>query len=280
MINSQLHLATAIILGLSFTAPILAKTSIEFELSSQFNSAQQKKVKQWLQQGVTAVEDSIAPLPFRQLKFSVVKHHNNNQPVPWGQIVRGRPNTVKLHISSEASLTELSEDWTLYHEISHLYLPYLNYSSFWLGEGFASYMQYIVMYQSGWLDRPQFLTKIKAGFDRGRRKTLTTPGKLKDVAANMWQLKAYRRVYWSGAAYFLEADIALQKKGLSLSHVMTKYADCCLRDYSKGSRLAAQLDKLSDSNIFVPLFNKYAQRTDFPAITNKQLQTIADYYGN
>lgn len=279
MFNSLSHLATAIILGLSL-APAVAKTNIEFELSSQFNTAQQKKVKQWLHQGLTAVEESIAPLPFHQVKFSVVKHHNNNQPVPWGQIVRGRPNTVKLHISSKASLTELSEDWTLYHEISHLYLPYLNYSSFWLGEGFASYMQYIVMYQAGWLDRSQFLKKIKAGFERGRRKTLTTPGELKDVAANMWELRAYRRVYWSGAAYFLEADLALHRKGQSLSAVMAKYADCCLRSYSRGSTLAKQLDRLSDSAIFVPLFNKYASRTDFPVITDKQLNEIADFYAN
>lgn len=280
MFNSPSHLATAIILGLSLTAPVIAKTNIKFELSSQFNPSQQKKVKQWLHQGLTAVEESIAPLPFQQVKFSVLKHHNNTQAVPWGQIVRGRPNTVKLHISAKASLTELSEDWTLYHEISHLYLPYLNYSSFWLGEGFASYMQYIIMYQAGWLDRRQFLKKIEAGFERGRRKTLTTPGELKDVAANMWELRAYRRVYWSGAAYFLEADLALHKKGLSLSEVMTKYVDCCLRGYSRGNTLAKQLDRLSDSNIFVPLFNKYANRTDFPVITDKQLNTVADFYAN
>lgn len=280
MFNSLSNMATALILGLGLCAPVVAQANIEFDLSSQFTPSQQNKVKQWLQQGLIAVEQSIAPLPFNQIKFSVVKHHNNNQPVPWGQIVRGKPNIVKLHISSQASLTELSEDWTLYHEISHLYLPYFNYSSFWLGEGFASYMQYIVMYQAGWLDRSQFIKKIEAGFERGKRKTLTTPGQLKDVAANMWELRAYRRVYWSGAAYFLEADLALHKKGLSLSSVMTKYVDCCLRSYSRGSTLAKQLDRLSNSNIFVPLFNKYAYRTDFPVITDKQLNAIADLYAN
>lgn len=256
----------------------LSNTHIDFDLSTKFTSSQQKNVKQWLTQGLSATENTIAPLPLSELKFTVVKHRNNNHPVPWGQIIRGNPNTVKLHVAPKASFKALSNDWTLYHELSHLYLPYIEHSSFWLGEGFASYMQYIIMYQSGELNRRLFIKNIKAGFERGRRKTLTTPGKLKNVAENMWQLRAYKRVYWSGAAFFLEADLALQKKGQSLSSVMSNYVSCCLTEYSRGQSLVAQLDHISQSNIFKPLYEKYSERVDFPTITERQLSTIADFY--
>ena len=256
----------------------LAATNINFELNGNFSTTQQTIVKKWLRQGLSATEQTVAPLPFSALNFKVVKHHSNNHPVPWGQIIRGQPNTVKLHVAPLASLQDLSNDWTLYHELSHLYLPYMEHSSFWLGEGFASYMQYIIMYQAGWLDRNQFIDSIKAGFERGRKKTISTPGKLTDVAADMWRLKAYRRVYWSGAAFFLEADLALREQGESLSSVIASYTSCCLTEYSRGGALMRQLDRISQSNIFSSLYRKYSERTDFPVITMQQLNEVADLY--
>ena len=271
---------TALVTSLTLAPDSLASNvKLEFELSDKFSQAQKKTVKTWLEQGLNATEHSIAPMPLSSLKFTVVKHHNNNHPVPWGQIIRGKPNAVKLHVAAKASLNDLTHDWTLYHELSHLYLPYIEHSSFWLGEGFASYMQYIIMYQAGWLDRQSFLKNIKAGFERGRAKTRTVPGRLKDVAENMWQLKAYRRVYWTGAAFFLEADIALQKRGQSLHSVMAKYVNCCLTKYSRGKTLVAKLDRVSKTDIFSRLYQEYSVRTDFPKVTERQLNQIADFYG-
>ncbi len=253
-------------------------SKIDLQLEARFNSQQEQIIKTWLSQGLSAVEHSIAPFPQKHLPISVLRHHNNRQPVPWGQVVRGEPDTIQLHVAPNASLNALSNDWTFYHEVSHLYLPYLDYSSFWLGEGFATYMQYIIMFQANLLSRKQFIERMNAGFERGRRTTMTKPGRLKDVANNMWQLRAYRRVYWSGASFFLEADLALQQQGKSLNQVISAYVNCCLTKNSRGIRLVRQFDRLSQSNIFEPLFHKYANRTDFPKVTSQQLATIAEFY--
>lgn len=255
----------------------LAAPNLIFDLDNRLDREQQKNVQIWLAQGVFAVEASIAKLPQRSLKFSVFKH-NSSHPVPWGQIIRGQPDTVKLYIGQQASLNAMVNDWTLYHEISHLFLPYLDYSSFWLSEGFATYMQYLIMYQAGLLTREKLIERLQAGFKRGEENAKQKPGKLKDVSNNMWNLKAYRRVYWSGAAFFLEAELALKAKGKSLSEVIAAYVDCCHRENSSGISLIKNFDRLGQANIFLPLYKQYAERTDFPKITKQQLETIAELY--
>ena len=254
-----------------------ASPNLIFDLDNRLNHKQKENVQLWLEQGLSAVETSIADLPQRNIKFSVLKH-NSSHPVPWGQIIRGNPDTVKLYVGHRASLNDMVNDWTLYHEISHLFLPYLDYSSFWLSEGFATYMQYLIMYQDKLLSKKKLIDKMQAGFERGRKNALSKPGKLKDVSSNMWQMRAYRRVYWSGAAFFLEAELALKAKGKSLSEVMTAYVDCCRRDNSSGMSLMRSLDRLSQTSIFVPLYKKYAERTDFPKVTKQQLESVAELY--
>lgn len=281
MVVPRLRLVVIFLLSLLVSTlvvrPLLA-VELMFDYQSRFSAEQKKQLKTWLEQGKQAVENSIAPIPQQQLKVTLVQQKTRTEVVPWGQIVRGNPDSVKLHVSDRASLYALTNDWTLYHELSHLYLPYLDYPSFWLNEGFATYMQYIVMYQAGLLSRKRFIARVKAGFERGRRKTLTKPGKLNRVSADMWRLRAHKRVYWTGAAYFLEADLALQQRSNKLANVIAAYSDCCRRDNSSGIYLARQLDRLSDSKIFSQLFNQYRERTDFPVVTNEQLEKIADFY--
>lgn len=275
--NSNKLLTTLSFTLLFSSFSCLATPKIILELDSQFTRKQKKDVELWLQQGISAVQQSVAQLPQRNLKFSVLQH-SSSHPVPWGQVVRGNPDTVKLHVGHNASLSAMVNDWTLYHEISHLYLPYLDYASFWLSEGFATYMQYIIMYQGGLLSREKFIERMQAGFERGRKNAQAKPGKLKNVSNNMWNLRAYRRVYWSGAAFFLEAEQALQSQGKSLSEVIEAYVDCCRRENSSGMSLMRSFDRLSQTNTFVPLYKQYAERTDFPTISQQQLQQLANLY--
>lgn len=243
-----------------------------------FEQTEKDVVERWLKQGAKSVEQTIAPFPQSYLKFILIQQWSWREVVPWGQVIRGNPDTVKLHISSTATYQRLVDDWTLYHELSHLYLPYLDYPSFWLNEGFATYMQYIVMYQAKLLTREQFIERMAAGFERGYRKTLSKPGKLKDVSDDMWQRRAHKRVYWSGAAFFLEADLILHSQGSSLAEVIKKYVACCRVAESYGQILVQEFDRLAGKQVFSKLFKQYAEREDFPIIKREQLEQLADNY--
>ncbi len=237
-----------------------------------------KKMQQWITGGIQAVELSLGTMPGRNIAIELVTQPFANEPVPFAQVIRGRTNKVRLQINTGWSLQDFVGDWTLYHELSHLYIPYLDYPSFWLNEGFATYMQNIVMLQSQVIDKAAFINKLQAGLARGRLNTLSQPGKLSMVSNDMWRKHAYMRVYWSGAAYFAEVDALLLQRGSSLSQVVAQYSQCCLTAKSSGSALTQQFDKVAGTNIFYSTFVQYAARTDFPQITTEQLDTIVHHY--
>ena len=77
------------------------------------------------------------------------------------------------------------------------------------------------------------------------------------------------RIYWSGALYFLKADIALRNQSngtVGLNNVLLKLNQCCVNSAEiwSGKELAGQLDKLSETKIFSQLFTEFSNGTEFP----------------
>ncbi|WP_371372319.1 hypothetical protein [Thalassotalea aquiviva] len=232
----------------------------------------------WIEHGLRSVEGTIGTFPFKRIKFNVLKSTDPSQSVPWAQVIRGAPNEINLYIDINASLSELIEDWTLYHEISHLYLPYLDYPSFWLNEGFATYVQYIAMLKSGVLGKRDYLKRVRRGLQSGAAMTKKLSGNLSYVSANMWQLNAYKRVYWTGAAFFMEVDKHLIQSGISLFEVIATYSDCCLMHEQLGIDFIRQLDIIAQSDIFYKTYKRYYKRQTFPLISQNDLNVISSYY--
>ena len=77
------------------------------------------------------------------------------------------------------------------------------------------------------------------------------------------------RVYWAGAAFWLEADIALRRDHRSsLDEVLSRYSVCCLRGVGEVPPQAflAKLDELSRSQVFASLYRRYADSREFPSL--------------
>ncbi|MCL1137015.1 hypothetical protein [Shewanella pneumatophori] len=149
--------------------------------------AEKVKVKLWVDHGLDAVSKTLGPLPQKRIEIEVIQQRNAREPVPFAEVIRDNPIKVKLTVDAFATLDDFIEDWTLYHELSHLYLPYLDYPSFWLTEGFATYMQYVVMLNSQIINRQSFIERMRDGFIRGANQIKKHPGRLADVADDMWQ---------------------------------------------------------------------------------------------
>ncbi|QDP01170.1 M1 family metallopeptidase [Thalassotalea sp. PS06] len=248
--------------------------------TENIDAQQAQKVTTWLNTGVMAVETTLTPIPHSQVKITVKGYPDAMEPVPWGQILREQPIEVLLYVNPNMPLTSFVDDWTLYHELSHLYFPYLDYQNFWLSEGFATYMQYLSMFQGRIINQSQFVERIKQGLLRGEMKTREKPGKLNEVSADMWQQRAFKRVYWSGAAFFMEADLHLIADGNDLTEIIGNFSHCCLQQRMTGEELVNTLDKLSDTDIFSQLHQRYRHRLDFPAINQQQLRALAKHYQN
>ncbi len=79
------------------------------------------------------------------------------------------------------------------------------------------------------------------------------------------------RVYWAGAAYWLEMDLALRRDhGTTLQTVLDRYAQCCLDGTAHVSPedFAAALDRTAGIELFARRYRDYAGSTVFPSLTD------------
>jgi hypothetical protein len=90
----------------------------------------------------------------------------------------------------------------------------------------------------------------------------------------MWNQGAQQRVYWTGAAFFVEADLELHQQGQTLAEIIKAYQLCCRTARSSAKTFIKDLDKLSRSSIFTSLYAEYKNRTDFPNVTKKLINTL------
>ena len=81
------------------------------------------------------------------------------------------------------------------------------------------------------------------------------------------------KVYWSGAALALMADVELRARSggaETLDTVLQKFQTCCLPspDVWTGPEFFAKLDSLIDEPVFMPLYRRYADTAGFPDTSN------------
>jgi len=201
------------------------------------------------------------PLPEATVRIEQTSRPSRS-PVPWGQTLRRDGVSVLLYVREDASFDELRSDWTAAHELSHLFHPYLGREGRWLAEGLASYYQNVLRARAGLMDERDAWRELDAGFGRGRRETSGVPLSQLGRGGTM-------RVYWAGAAFWLEADLALRRDHRSdLDAVLSKYARCCLRGTGEvaPSRFVADLDAQSGTAVFTTLYRRYALSTAFPSL--------------
>lgn len=254
-----------IILCLSFALSLRAQHRAEFTTSIASN-LNQSIIQQWLHHNSAALKTVYGGLPNKPFQIRVQGTHWSWENVPGGRVSRGNINTIHFTVNTRASLQDLKSDWTAYHEFSHLLLPYRGWGDLWFSEGLASYYQNVIQARSGQITAQQAWQKIVAGFARGRRSNPAPHLPLHDVSAQLRRNHAYYRVYWSGAWYFLTADIRLRAKGQnkSLDGALLHLDNCCAKRTMSARQLAVEMDRYAQSEIFVPLFERIRNSKTMP----------------
>jgi predicted metalloprotease with PDZ domain len=80
---------------------------------------------------------------------------------------------------------------------------------------------------------------------------------------------AFMRVYWSGAAIALLADLKLRRRGQSLDQALSDLQRCCLQSNRKwaAKEIMDKLDELTGTRIFSDLYTRYVHADAFPDLT-------------
>ena len=188
--------------------------------------------------------------------------------VPYGRVIRDGGESVEFFIDQHRPIEAFLEDWTATHEFSHLLLPYMQRKQRWIAEGFAQYYQNVLLARSGTYDELKAWQKIYEGLERGRQ---SRPELSPNEAAAGSLRGSLMKVYWSGAALALMADVSLREQsgGMeSLDLVLDRLQACCLpsdRVWS-GPELFTKLDTLTDYPVFMTLYRRYADTGGFPDV--------------
>jgi hypothetical protein len=257
------------IMGSFFSVTLFAAT-LSIEVRQPVDDEKSAEIVEWVQSTADIVKLVYGRFPNANAKIVVIPSTENawgsDSPVIYGRVTRRDGETVELFIDPERPIEEFYTDWTATHEFSHLMLPLLSQRYRWISEGFASYYQNVLMSRAERYT-PEFAwQRLHEGFERGRE---SRPDLSPNDAASAGIRHARMKVYWSGAAIALMADITLRERSggeESLDYVLGQLQSCCLPSKRRwsGPQLFEKLDTFVETPVFMPLYRQYANDDGFP----------------
>ena len=244
--------------------------TVELAILDASPPADYEALERWIRSGVQALTTLYGRFPVTSAQILVVPTGPGREPVPWGQVMRGGGDAVHLYVDQTRPLDEFLDDWTLVHELSHLLHPRLHGRDAWISEGLASYYQNVLRARAGLLSPAQAWERLHAGFQRGIRGT-PQDQTLAEVTEHMMRDRRFMRVYWSGAAVALLADLELRRRTQgrqSLDTALEQLSACCLPSDRMwtGRELMERLDRLTETDVFTGLYLQHAHSRAFPVL--------------
>lgn len=244
-----------------------ADQRIDIEYISPVDSTKRKQLQLWLKHVSDALLTVYGAWPKNRFNITVKHGAGSGSPVPWGQVERGNPDNVLLVINPASGIQQIMADWTAYHEVSHLLIPYSGSGDGWLSEGLATYYQNIIQARAGVLSETELWNKLASGFERGRKEKQWSKKDLTEISDNMGKYRSFMRVHWSGVHYWLTVDITLRQQSnnqVTLDNLLERLKTCCQHKSMSAIEIVEQLDRLAGTKLFKPLFLQYRASHSMP----------------
>ncbi|RMG09519.1 MAG: hypothetical protein D6731_19370 [Planctomycetota bacterium] len=167
-------------------------------------------VARWLAQAGQELISLCDRLPAARVVVFVQPVPGVAEASPFGMVLRSRPPSVGIYLGGEADEAALARDWVAVHEFLHLALPRLRPDPDWLSEGLATYYQEVARLRSGRIDARTLAEHFAWGVRQGRRES--DGRSLEECSRSMHRLRCYRAVYWGGALFSFDLDLALRER--------------------------------------------------------------------
>ncbi len=162
-------------------------------------------IRAWLTSAADVAGKLTGFFPVAHAQIIVVQVPSSESPVPFGMAYRGGGASVILLVAANANIEELRTDWVAIHELTHLSLPFIRERDAWFSEGYATYFQEALLMHAGLRSEADVRAALAASFERARN--AGTGRTLADETRARHTTRAYRRIYWAGAAIMMLADI-------------------------------------------------------------------------
>ncbi len=255
---------------------IVMENGLRVNLAMLLNLKQKDNLQRWVLSSLNSVINYIGKINLSDLQVILIENQQfKTGVVPWGDLRRGGGLGVRFIVNSENNINDFYLDWTATHEFSHLLMPNIEEKDLWLSEGLSSYLQYILMAQSGIINEQEAWKKLYEGFQRGDQgtgkvasETLIEAIERKNIQGDYARIM---RIYWTGAAYFFKADWLLRKNSggkFGLPDLLLNFNLCCMNDNKEwsGELLSEKFDWLSQTTIFTSLYKEMSLATKFPEV--------------
>ena len=241
---------------------------MEIVLDAQLSASESEQMLEWLETIGHSLSSVYGHWPRRHWQVSIHSTSGtSSDPIPWAQVNRGNVDEVQFFVVGNTPASELVREWTGYHELAHLLIPYRGWGDTWFSEGLASYYQNLLQARAGVIDERQMWQKLYDGFMRGRGDVRFDGQSLSSVSARLRVNGGFMRVYWSGAWYFLAADVALReasKGAQTLDLALEKLNACCADQSMSVPDMVARLDAMNEVDLFSRLYEDARTSTRVP----------------
>lgn len=244
--------------------PCMANAEIRWSWEDDFSTAERARLTAWITTVVASVEEAIAPYPF-DLYIRFYRANSARTPVPWANTIRSsRRQGVNIHVDPGFTSTELLADWTAYHELAHLFLPFLGRSNSWFAEGFASFMQYPLMHAAGVMTTDAMWATYRAKIERAKRNYDMPERLFIDAVPTLRERRDFPTQYWGSAIYFLRVDTELRESNSSVLQVVGGFVACCRFEPRNLDQLIETLDRVAGNDVFSRRLAEFREVRGFP----------------
>ncbi|MEZ4391300.1 MAG: hypothetical protein R3A48_09415 [Polyangiales bacterium] len=184
-------------------------------------------------------------------------------PPGFGLSSRGGGRSLLFVVGRDADGASISGEWIAVHEMVHMLLPVTRDDDAWLGEGIATYYQEVLRARAGMITPHDAWANLCSGLAAGARAAGRRT--LAEVARGRGE---YTRLYWSGAAVALRADVALRRRGSSLDEAVRRWRGCCVdapRTWS-AMELVELADRAAGERVLAPIAEEALASRELPGV--------------
>ncbi len=221
-----------------------------------------KEYLNWIKEAGDAITGMYGRFPVNNAQIIIFPIGEQYEAIPWAEVQRGGSSAAHYFVDSSRPIKEFHDDWTGVHELSHLFIPYIQRGQLWISEGIATYYQNVVRGSSGMLTPEQAWNNILEGFRNKKDDVGTDELVVSDVT---------EQIYWGGAAFFLMVDVELRKRTqgqMTLAKTLDRLQACC---FVSGHRVEditfmELMDKLSKTKVFTDLYYREGYHQGFPRV--------------
>jgi hypothetical protein len=156
---------------------------------------------QWVRRSADIVAGYYGTFPVRSATVRLVAESGGG--VQGGKTFASPDAFIRVQVGGEVTNAQLTADWVLVHEMTHLALPDTGEEHAWLSEGIAVYVEGVARVQAGNRSETDMWAEELRQMPRG----LPLPGDRGLDHTHTWG-----RTYWGGAMFCLLADVDIRRR--------------------------------------------------------------------